>query len=158
MLLRFDPFAELDRRSQDLNDWFNTPAKMPMDAVRSAEKVVISFDLPGVDADSIDVEVDNHVLSVSATRDSATERREGDEVLVHERRHGRFVRQVSLGDNLDTSRLEADYHDGVLRVTVPVAEQAKVRKVEVSRRAHVDTSAVDPAPEAVADSASSDAA
>lgn len=134
MLVRFDPFRDLDRLSQEL--WGQAPAggapaRMAMDAVRKGDRVELTFELPGVDADSIDVEVEKHVLTVSAERNVETERREGEEVIVRERRHGRFVRQVSLGDNLDTDRLEARYHDGVLTVVVPVAEQAKPRKVAV---------------------------
>jgi HSP20 family protein len=136
MLIRFDPFRDLDRLSQEL--WGqaagagSTPARMPMDAVRRGDQVEISFELPGVDPETVDVEVENNVLTVSAERREETERREGDEVLVRERRFGRYNRQISLGDNLDPDRLEAHYHDGVLTVTVPVAEQAKPRKVEVS--------------------------
>jgi len=133
MLLRFDPFREFDRMTQEFWDQPSVPFKMPMDAVRRGDVVEITFELPGVDPETIDVEVEKHVLTVSATRDIEQERREGDEVLVRERRHGRFVRQISLGDNLDTDRLEARYHDGVLTVTVPVAEQAKPRKIEVGR-------------------------
>lgn len=134
MLIRFDPFRELDRLTQEM--WSGTPAgpaRIAMDAVRKGDRVEISFELPGVDPDSIDVEVENNVLTVSAERRVETERKEGEEVLVRERRYGRFVRQLSLGDNLDADRLEARYHDGVLHVTVPVAEQAKPRKIEVSR-------------------------
>jgi HSP20 family protein len=134
MLVRFDPFRDLDRLSQEL--WGQAPsgggpARMAMDAVRHGDRVELTFELPGVDADSIDVEVEKHVLTVTAERHVESERREGEEVLVRERRHGRFVRQVSLGDNLDTDHLEARYHDGVLRVMVPIAEQAKPRKVAV---------------------------
>jgi HSP20 family protein len=137
MLIRFDPFRDLDRLSQEL--WGQAtgpaaaPARMPMDAVRRGDQVEISFELPGVDPESIDVEVENNVLTVHAERREESERREGDEVLVRERRFGRYSRQISLGDNLDADRLEARYHDGVLQVTVPVAEQAKPRKVEVAR-------------------------
>lgn len=134
MLVRFDPFRDLDRLSQEL--WGpapagGAPARMPMDAVRRGDRVELTFELPGVDADSIDVEVEKHVLTVTAERQVESERREGEEVLVRERRHGRFARQVSLGDNLDTDRLEARYHDGILTVVVPVAEQAKPRKVTI---------------------------
>jgi HSP20 family protein len=137
MLIRFDPFRDLDRLSQEL--WGQAtgpsaaPTRMPMDAVRRGDQVEISFELPGVDTESIDVEVENNVLTVHAERREESERREGDEVLVRERRFGRYSRQISLGDNLDADRLEARYHDGVLQVTVPVAEQAKPRKVEVAR-------------------------
>jgi HSP20 family protein len=137
MLIRFDPFRDLDRLNQEL--WSQasgaaaSPARMPMDAVRRGDQVEISFELPGVDTESIDVEVENSVLTVTAERRAETERREGEEILVRERRVGRYTRQLSLGDNLDADRLEARYHDGVLTVTVPVAEQAKPRKVEVAR-------------------------
>jgi HSP20 family protein len=137
MLIRFDPFRDLDRLSQEL--WGQatgpgaTPARMPMDAVRRGDRVEISFELPGVDPESVDVEVENNVLTVSAERREDRERREGEEVLVRERRFGRYTRQISLGDNLDPDRLEARYEDGVLHVTVPVAEQAKPRKVEVAK-------------------------
>lgn len=134
MLIRFDPFRELDRLTQEM--WGTVPAgpaRIAMDAVRKGDQVEISFELPGVDPDSIDVEVENNVLTVSAERRVETERKEGEEVLVRERRYGRFTRQLSLGDNLDADRLEARYQDGVLHVTVPVAEQAKPRKIEVSR-------------------------
>jgi HSP20 family protein len=134
MLIRFDPFRDLDRLSQELwGQGSSAPARMPMDAVRRGDRVEISFELPGVDADTIDVEVENNVLTVTAERNENAERREGDEVLVRERRFGRYTRQISLGDNLDPDKLEARYENGVLHVTVPVAEQAKPRKVEVTR-------------------------
>jgi HSP20 family protein len=134
MLLRFDPFRDLDRLTEEM--WRGqptSPMRIPMDAVRTGDAVEVHFELPGVDPDSIDVEVERHQLTVSAERTVSTERREGEEVLVRERRHGRFVRQLTLGDNLDPDRLEARYHDGVLTVVVPVVEQAKARKVEIAR-------------------------
>lgn len=134
MLLRFDPFRDLDRLSQEIwgtSPASGVPARIPMDAVRNGDRVEIHFELPGFDADSIDVEVENNVLTVNAERQSESERREGEEVLVRERRYGRFTRQLSLGENLDADHLEATYRDGVLTLTVPVAEQAKPRKVQV---------------------------
>lgn len=137
MLIRFDPFRDLDRLSQEL--WEQATgtwaARMPMDAVRRGDDVEITFELPGVDPESIDVEVENNVLTVRAERREEHERRDGDEVLVRERRFGRYSRQISLGDNLDTDKLEATYQDGLLKVTVPVAEQARPRKIEVTRGA-----------------------
>jgi HSP20 family protein len=120
MLLQFDPFRELDRRS--------APA-LPMDAVRRGDTVHVFLDLPGVAADSIDVEVERNVLTVKAERSWARE--EGDQVLAGERRQGSFVRRLLLGDTLDGERVEADYVDGVLSLTIPVAETAKPRKVAV---------------------------
>lgn len=124
MLLRYDPFRELDRWTERTR----VPA-IAMDAVRRGEKVHVSFDLPGVDPDSIDLEVERNVLTLRAERDF--EQQEGDEVLAGERRQGHFTRQVFLGDTLDTADITADYHDGVLEVVIPMAEQHKARKVSI---------------------------
>jgi HSP20 family protein len=133
MLIRFDPFRELDRLSQEM--WAaaqaDSPTRIAMDAFRRGDEVEINFELPGVDPESIDVEVENNVLTITAERHVERERKEGEEVLVRERRYGRFTRQVSLGDNLAADRLEAHYRNGVLTVRVPVSEQAKPRKVQV---------------------------
>ncbi len=128
MLLRFDPFRDLDRVTEQV---FNRPvqAAMPMDAVRRGDEVVISFDLPGVDPSSIDLTVERDVLTLQAERRPV--RNEGDEVLAGERRHGTFSRRVLLDDTLDTDKVKADYEHGVLVVTIPTAEVAKARKVEV---------------------------
>jgi HSP20 family protein len=120
MLLQFDPFRELDKRS--------APA-LPMDAIRRGETVHVFLDLPGVAADSIDIEVERNVLTVKAERRWARE--EGDQVLASERRQGTFVRRLLLGDTLDGANIIADYRDGVLALTIPVAETAKPRKVAV---------------------------
>jgi HSP20 family protein len=133
MLLRFDPFRELDRMADQAWSRTTNPA-VPMDAVRRGDTVWISFDLPGVDPESIDLEVERNVLSLSAQR--AFERQEGDDVLAQERRQGKFSRQVLLGETLDTSAVSADYADGVLTVSIPVAEKAKPRKVEIGGNAN----------------------
>ena len=100
-----------------------------MDAVRRGDTVHVYLDLPGVDGESIDVEVERNVLTVKAERRWARE--DGDQVLASERRQGAFVRRLLLGDTLDGERVEADYRDGVLAITIPVAETAKPRKVTV---------------------------
>ena len=102
---------------------------MPMDAVRRGETVHVFLDLPGVDPASIDLEVERNVLTVKAERRWARE--EGDQVLASERRQGSFLRRLLLGDTLDGERVEADYRDGVLAISIPVAEAAKPRKVAV---------------------------
>jgi HSP20 family protein len=123
MLVRFDPFRDLDQ-------FFRRPgASVPMDAVRHGSQVFVSFDLPGVDPDTIDLQVERDVLTVSATR--KFERSEGDEVLASERPQGTFARRVLLGESLDTGRIEASYDHGVLTVTIPVTEQAQPRKITV---------------------------
>jgi HSP20 family protein len=124
MLLQFDPFRDLTETAFGRS----TPA-MPMDAVRRGETVLVYLDLPGVDADTIDLEVERNVLTVKAERRFARE--EGDQVLANERRQGNYLRRLLLGDTLDGERVEADYRDGVLAISIPVAEAAKPRKVAV---------------------------
>jgi|SRR5687768_5981206 len=130
MLMRYDPFRELDRFTEG---FFGGPGRspwMPMDAVRRGDHVELRFDLPGVAPDSIDVSVERNVLTVKAERSWIPS--EGDEVLARERTHGTWSRQVLLGDALDTETLKAGYDHGVLTLTIPVAERAKPRKVEIS--------------------------
>jgi len=131
MLMRTDPFREFDRLAQQVLGAGTTsrPAVMPMDAWRQGDVFVIEFDLPGVAADTLDIDVERNVLTVRAERP----RRSGDwELLASERPTGLFSRQLVLGDNLDLDRLDAAYDAGVLRLTVPVAEKAKPRKIEVT--------------------------
>jgi HSP20 family protein len=130
MLLRTaDPFREFDRLTQQLvAGTTNRPAVMPMDAWREGDAFVLEFDLPGIAKDSIDLDVERNVLTVRAERVM----RNGDwEMLATERPRGLFSRQLVLGDNLDLERIDAAYADGVLRLTIPVAEKAKSRKIEV---------------------------
>ena len=128
MLLRFDPFRELDRMADERVGRAASP--MPMDAYRHGNQVVAHIDLPGVGAEDLDIEVERNVLTVSASRSRSLE--EGDELIVGERRHGEFRRQIFLGDTLDASRVDADVRDGVLTLRIPVAETAKPRKIQVS--------------------------
>lgn len=127
MLMRFDPFRELDRATEQL---WNRPPAVPMDAVRRGSDVVVYFDLPGVDPDSIDLTVERNVLTLKADR--RYQRSEGEEIIATERRQGTFTRQLFLGDTLDTGRVQASYDHGVLTVTIPVAETAKPRRVSIS--------------------------
>ncbi len=129
MLLRnADPFREFDRLAQQMLGTTNRPAVMPMDAWREGESFVLEFDLPGVSAESIDLDVERNVLTVRAERVA----RNGDwEMLASERPRGQFSRQLVLGDNLDLEKIEAGYDGGVLRLVIPVAEKAKPRKIEV---------------------------
>jgi len=130
MLVRFDPFRDLDRLTQQFDQmWRRNPSVVPFDAVRHGNEVVLHVDLPGVDPEQIDLTVERDTLTITASRD--WERKEDDEVLAAERPHGTFTRRVLLGESLDTSRLQADYDRGVLTVTVPVAEQAQPRRITV---------------------------
>ena len=130
MLLRnTDPFRDFDRLTQQLLGTTNRPVVMPMDAWREGDRFVIEFDLPGVSPQTIDLDVERNVLTVSAERVA----RNGDwEMLASERPRGRFSRQLVLGDNLDLDHIEAGYDSGVLRLTVPVAERAKPRKIQIN--------------------------
>ena len=131
MLMRTDPFRELDRFAQEaFGSRLLRPAVMPMDAYRENDHFVVHFDLPGVDPSSIDLTVEKNVLTVTAERQWQTT--DGQEVVASERPQGKFSRQLFLGEGLDTDHVEAGYEQGVLTVTIPVAEQAKPRKVEIS--------------------------
>lgn len=128
VLMRTDPFRELDRLSQQLLGTAARPTLMPMDAWREGDTFHVEFDLPGVEADSIDLDVERNVLTVRADRPF----REGaNELLAAERPRGVFSRQLILGDNLDLEQITASYSDGVLRLTIPVAERAKPRKISI---------------------------
>jgi len=133
MLMRTDPFRELDRLTQQLfgtNGTTSRPAVMPMDAYRADEQFVVQFDLPGVDPASIDLDVERNVLTVKAERTPTY----GDDVelQVAERPRGVFSRQLFLGDTLDVDCIEAHYDAGVLTLRLPIAEKAKPRKIEIT--------------------------
>jgi HSP20 family protein len=128
MLMRTDPFRELDRLTQQVFGTAARPAFMPMDAWRDGDTFHIEFDLPGVRADSIDLDVERNVLTVRADRPALN----GNvELIAAERPSGVFSRQLILGDNVDLDKIAASYHDGVLSLEVPVAETAKPRKIAV---------------------------
>ena len=130
MLMRTDPFRELDRLAQQAFGTSPRPATVPIDAYRKGEEFLIHIDLPGVEASSIDLTVEKNVMTVHAER----RRPEGEsvELIVGERPHGVFSRQLFLGDTLDAEALTAEYTDGVLTLRIPVAEKAKPRKVQVN--------------------------
>ncbi|MFM9372616.1 Hsp20/alpha crystallin family protein [Streptomyces sp. Da 82-17] len=133
MLMRTDPFRELDRLAQQFLNTSGTwsqPSAMPMDAYREGDEYVIALDLPGVSADSIDIDVERNMLTVKAERRPVSK---ADDVQMElsERPLGVFSRQVMLADTLDTERIKADYDAGVLTLRVPIAERAKPRKITV---------------------------
>ena len=129
VLMRTDPFRELDRWTQQVLGTAARPAVMPMDAWRDGEQFIVEFDLPGVSADSLDLDVERNVLTVRAERPALDQSRE---MVSAERPRGVFSRQLFLGENLDTDKIEASYHDGVLRLAIPVAEKAKPRRIEIT--------------------------
>ena len=129
MLMRTDPFRELDRLTQQLLGTTARPAVMPMDAWRDGDAFVVEFDLPGVSPDSVDLDVERNVLTVRAERPA----KNGDaEMIAAERPRGVFSRQLFLGDTLDLDRVEASYDAGVLTLRIPIAEKAKPRKIEIA--------------------------
>ena len=131
MLMRTDPFRDLDRLVQQVAGTPSRPAAMPMDAYRNQDTFLVQFDLPGGDAGSIDLTVEKNVLTVHAERPRPTND-EGVEMVANERPQGIFSRQLFLGDTLDVDNLHADYTDGVLTLSIPVAERAKPRKVAIT--------------------------
>jgi len=131
MLMRTDPFRQL---SGSTPGTWSRPSPMPLDAYRSGDEYVVVFDLPGVPADAIELDVDRNVLTVKAER-RPVEVADGVEMQVAERPLGVFSRQLFLGDTLDASRIEASYEHGVLTVRIPVAAQAKPRKIAIKTTA-----------------------
>ena len=131
-VLRFEPSREFDRLAEQMFSGLRgTPRSVPMDAYRRGDQFLIHLDLPGVDPDAIELTVEQNVLTIRAERRFEPE--EGDEPLVSERPQGTFTRQLLLGESLDTDRLEADYDQGVLTLRIPVAEEAKPRRVQITK-------------------------
>jgi HSP20 family protein len=130
MLMRTDPFRDLDRFTQQVLGTAARPAVMPMDAWREGDAFFVEFDLPGIDQDSLDLDIERNVVTVRAERPAVDPNRE---MLATERPRGVFSRQLVLGENLDTDRIEASYHEGVLQLHIPVAEKAKPRKITIGR-------------------------
>ncbi|MCU1346308.1 MAG: heat-shock protein Hsp20 [Acidimicrobiia bacterium] len=133
MIMRTDPFREFDRLAQQVFGTPARPAAMPIDAYRNGDDFVVQLDLPGVDADSIDLTVEKNVLTVHAERKRSLA--EDTEMLVGERPFGTFSRQMFLGETLDTERIDAQYVDGVLTLRLPMAEKAKPRRVPINASA-----------------------
>ena len=133
MLMRTDPFRELDRFAQQVfgnTGTWSRPTAMPMDAYRSGDEFVVSFDLPGIDPDAIELTVERNVLTVKAERRPQVT--SDVEMQVSERPLGVFSRQLFLGETLDTGRIDATYEAGVLTLRIPVLEAAKPRKISIT--------------------------
>jgi HSP20 family protein len=135
MLMRTDPFRELDRLTQQVfgnapGTW-SRPTAMPMDAWRAGDTFVVAFDLPGVEPDAIELDVERNVLTVKAER-RPVQVGENVEMQVAERPLGVFSRQLFLGETLDADRIDAHYETGVLTLRIPIAEKAKPRKISIS--------------------------
>ena len=135
MLMRFEPFREMDRLTEELLRARSARRQIPVDAYRRLTDLKIHLDLPGVDPGSIELTVEKDVLTVVATRNWVPA--EDDQVQITERAQGEFRRQLMLGESLDREHIAATYEDGVLTITIPVSEQAKPRKVEITHAASV---------------------
>ena len=131
MLMRTDPFRELDRLAQQVWGTTARPAAMPMDAWRDGDTFEVEFDLPGVSPESISLDVERNVVTVRAERAALDGERE---LLAAERPRGVFSRQLVLGENLDTEHIQASYDTGVLSLRIPVAEKAKPRKIAITSK------------------------
>lgn len=130
MLIRTDPFRDFDRLAQQVFGTAARPAAMPMDAWQEDDQFVVAFDLPGVNVDSIELDIERNVLTVRAERRDPTQ--PNVELIASERPRGVFSRQLILGDTLDTEHVKAHYADGILTLRIPVAEQARPRKIEIT--------------------------
>ncbi|MFI7407909.1 Hsp20/alpha crystallin family protein [Streptomyces sp. NPDC049627] len=130
MLMRTDPFRELDRLTQQALGTRSWPTAMPMEAYRADDAFVVHFDIPGVDPETIDLNVDRNILTVRVVRRSSAP--DAAQVIAAERPTGTYSRQLFLGDSLDTERIDASYDAGVLTLRIPVAEEAKSRKIQIS--------------------------
>lgn len=141
MLMRFDPFRDIDRMTENLTR--QARSLLAMDAVRDDDEVIIYIDVPGVEPDDIDVSVEKNDLTVSVER---RWRDDGKQVLSSERPQGSFSRRIMLSDSLDVEQLSAKTSAGVLTISIPVAERSKPRRVEVSSNAQdeaIETSSSD---------------
>ncbi|WP_309069192.1 Hsp20/alpha crystallin family protein [Microbacterium sp.] len=130
MAMFFDPFREFDRMAEQLFDR-QGPRLMPMDLYRDGDHYVLSADLPGIDPGSVDIDVDGQLLTIRAERTPRSA--EGVKWITRERTTGSFLRQLNLGQGIDTAGISATYDNGVLSVLIPISEKAKPRKVEVQR-------------------------
>jgi len=132
-IMRFDPLREFDRITEQVLASTRALRAIPMEAYRRGDMFYVHLDLPGVDEADAEVTVEGNMVNVRAQRTSP--RQEGDEVIVDERPHGTFARQLLLGENLDVGGLTATYERGVLTLTIPVSSAAKPRRVEIAAEA-----------------------
>lgn len=132
MGMSFDPFSQLDRLTASMLDAARAPRLMPVDLYRVGDHYVLDADLPGVDPDSVDIDVDGQVLTVRAERNGSSV--EDAKWLTQERPRGSYVRQFSVGEGVDIDQISASYENGVLSIVIPVSEKAKPRKIQISGR------------------------
>ncbi|MBN9605972.1 MAG: Hsp20/alpha crystallin family protein [Actinomycetales bacterium] len=131
--MTFDPFRDMERLAGQLLDSRQGPRRMPIDLYRDGDHYVLTADLPGVDPGSVDVDVDGQLLTIRAERSVRSQ--EGVKWIARERSGGSYLRQLNLGQGIDTAAISASYDNGVLSVVIPVSEAAKPRKVEIQTSA-----------------------
>lgn len=136
MAMRFDPFREIDRVAGALLNSGPGLRGMPMDLYRQGDHYVLNADLPGLDPGSVDIDVDGQLLTIRAER--TLQGADGVQWLTRERDSGSFLRQLNLGQGIDTENISAHYENGVLSVTIPVVERAKSRKISVTTNRDAD--------------------
>jgi Molecular chaperone (small heat shock protein) len=141
MAMYFDPFRELDRVAGQLLDTSRGPRLMPMDLYRDGDHYVLNADLPGIDPGSVDIDVDGQLLTIRAERTPRSQ--EGVKWITRERTSGSFLRQLNVGQGVDTDKISASYENGVLSVVIPISEKAKPRKIEVQAGAPATPVAVE---------------
>lgn len=128
MSMSFDPFSEFDRLASALNAR-TAPKAMPVDLYRDHDGYVLNADLPGIDPGSVDIDIDGQLLTIRAQRTAGDA--DGVKWISQERPHGSYLRQFSVGEGVDTSRISASYDNGVLSVIIPLSEKARPRKVKI---------------------------
>ena len=129
-MAQYDPFRDLDRLASSLLETRRGPRRMPMDLYRDGDHYVLTADMPGIDPGSVDIDVDGQLLTIRAERTLTTG--EGVKWITRERETASFLRQLNLGQGIDTDAITATYNNGVLTVTIPVSEKAKPRKIAVT--------------------------
>jgi HSP20 family protein len=154
MAMLFDPFRELDRVAATLMDSRQGPRLMPIDLYRDGDHYILNADLPGIDPGSVDVDVDGQLLTIRAERTSRGD--EGVKWLAHERASGSFLRQLNVGDGIDTEGISAHYDNGVLSLMIPMSERAKPRKVAITAGDKTEARATDDRAAVTSDQAARD--
>ena len=129
----FDVLSQFDRLTSSVFDTARTPRLMPVDLFRDGDQYILSADLPGIDPNSVDLDVDGQLLTIRAERSAPVS--ENVKWLSNERPYGTYMRQFTLGDGVDAEAITANYDHGVLSVIIPVAERAKPRKISVATQA-----------------------
>jgi HSP20 family protein len=127
MLMRTDPLRQFDRFPGLFEPTGTLSAAM--DAYRLGDVITVEFDLPGVDPQTIDLQIERGELRLNAQRRSSTP--DGAQYLVRERADTNVTRRLMLGDALDVENVDAEYHDGILTLRIPMSESAKPRRVDV---------------------------